>query len=541
MRYLYLFPIKTIQKIVVGIIAMVLLINVIMNYRSVAEVESTLEVQETDTIPLALDFIDLKIDVIQIQQWLTDVSATRGEDGYNDGFDKAQEYYEKANVTLQKVTLGHANDPKAKAKLEEFKKDLDEYYAIGQKMARAYVSGGPSQGNVWMGKLDPYAEKLAKKLDFWANEHIQEVKESSTKATALSHSVKTLNLILSLLIFAVVAVGFWVISLILDGVHLLSKEIKYLSDLDLTKPVNIEGKNEIAQIAKALEDVRTHLKGFIDQAKTTSNENATIAHELSETSIQVTKSVEMTSSIVNRVAQDVTVITRDIATVIEHSRRNKEEIAIAGNALLRTTEQITDMTHKVQNSAQLENEMALRIQQLSSDTKQVKDVLGIIADIADQTNLLALNAAIEAARAGEHGRGFAVVADEVRKLAERTQKSLVEIQSTINVIVQAIIEASEEMNRNSKNMHTLANVSTEAEAEIEKVAQTMSSAMQSTDETMTVFAETAGKVQTIVDSVQEIDILGKSNAHSVDEITKASNHIMGVTEKLNVQLAEFKV
>ena len=101
--------------------------------------------------------------------------------------------------------------------------------------------------------------------------------------------------------------------------------------------------------------------------------------------------------------------------------------------------------HRVQNSAHTEMELAHKIQQLSSDADQVKNVLTVISDIADQTNLLALNAAIEAARAGEHGRGFAVVADEVRTLAERTQKSLVEINATINVIVQAIMDSSDQM------------------------------------------------------------------------------------------------
>jgi methyl-accepting chemotaxis protein len=194
----------------------------------------------------------------------------------------------------------------------------------------------------------------------------------------------------------------------------------------------------------------------------------------------------------------------------------------------------------MQGTSQKEQDLAEKLNQVSQNAEEVKDVLNIIKDIADQTNLLALNAAIEAARAGEHGRGFAVVADEVRKLAERTQKSLVEIDATINIVVQSITEANSEISANAKDVHSLAEVSEDLQKQMVEISDVIHKTIQDASKTVDDFADTSTKVQSIVSEVDEVNNISASNVESVENVSTASGHLHSMTEKLNNELGKFK-
>jgi len=309
---------------------------------------------------------------------------------------------------------------------------------------------------------------------------------------------------------------------------------------DFTKRPHINGSKEIVQILESFGKLLDSLDETITDAKGVSNENSSVASELSKVANEIGVRVSNTNKIITDTVNKIQGIQHIADTTSANVSGTSMAIEEASSKLSEASNKIINMANQIRVASDTEAELSSRFETLSGNTVQIRQVLEVIGDIADQTNLLALNAAIEAARAGEHGRGFAVVADEVRKLAERTQKSLTEINSVIQTVVQSIDEASVEMQKSSKHIENVSKVS----EDVQNVILTAVDSMKNAERTICEVSNDAQRIKTeagiIATESSQVKDISAVNTQSVEEISKSSEYLSSLAVNLANKLNVFK-
>jgi methyl-accepting chemotaxis protein len=310
---------------------------------------------------------------------------------------------------------------------------------------------------------------------------------------------------------------------------------------DLTRRLPIHGKNEIGELGEWFNTFISKLHGIINQVSGSSLQLASSALELQLTSRQMTESIAQLSSQSTSLAtagEEMSATSGDIANNCHRAANNAggaTQKAILGATVVgQSITVMNSIAERVENAAKTVDALGIRSEQIGA-------IIGTIEDIADQTNLLALNAAIEAARAGEQGRGFAVVADEVRALAERTTRATKEIGGMIKAIQKETKDAVASMEQSVTQVEQGTSHAAESGRSLQEILDIINDVTDQISQIATAAEEQTATTREISGNVMHLNDLAQQNDNALRETAVAANDVSRQAEELKELVGQFKL
>jgi methyl-accepting chemotaxis protein len=317
--------------------------------------------------------------------------------------------------------------------------------------------------------------------------------------------------------------------------------LERIADGDLTTAISVSGNDEIGQLKQAMHSTTTQLHDIVQGINDITDKLSTAAGSMSEITTTTRGGVEQQKSGVEQVATAMNEMTATVQEVARNAAgaadaaQNADAESQTGHAeVQRTVESIDTLANGLEHARQV-------IQELQSGTENISSILDVIRGISEQTNLLALNAAIEAARAGEQGRGFAVVADEVRTLASRTQQSTQEINGMIQQLQSGAQDAVEAMATSHERANNTVQQASLAGQSLESITRAVATINEMNLMIATGAEEQSAVAEEINRNVVEINEVADMTAAGAQHTAQSSDELSALADKLKLVVGQFKV
>ncbi|WDE07636.1 methyl-accepting chemotaxis protein [Thalassomonas viridans] len=529
---------KIFHKIIaiLAIAVLIFVVNLIININAIAKNQILLE----KVGQVSIHLVNLTSENVTLWQRLDEIYTQSVSFSDEDLLDDAGTTYELLNANMKKISQ---LAPELAA-YRSIKDEMAKYNALSDEITRGFIEGS-ADFEVLTPKIEVKSgifSQVAKKLQAEKTAALSDFQKNLQSTIDNSDQSRDLSIIVGLILLILMSVlGTYIAKAISHSVVSIEASLKELAegDGDLTNQLHVTSEDELGSVVKYFNNFTQMLRGIVQEIVNVVNPLANSAQELSVKVQQVESNVSQQTQVAETTKQSMGEMQQSVADITKSASQAADA---ANTGEIEANESMAKVEQSLAVSTELTKDIATAsdvVNQLAQDSQNMNKILDVINGIAEQTNLLALNAAIEAARAGEQGRGFAVVADEVRSLASRTALSTTEIRELLDKLISAANMSVKSMNEAREKATSNEDISREMGESLDKIKHQIEHISSMNGQIAAATEQQSVVADVVVNNIEEMYLKFSQTSEAVNEMRNVASGLDNNAVKLDQATSKF--